>query len=110
MAILDFEPCYLYKSETVEANAVNDDGNRIPSVTNFSKYLRCDIVPAGQANQMDFGDGKLQTYSYTIYVYDKDCKDFSLGERIKFEKDGKLSKPFYVKGFHRYQHQCKIWI
>ena len=109
MSVLNFTPYYLYTS-TEAPGYVDSEGNKHVGVATYSKYIKCDVVPAGQANQKDFGDGILQTYAYTIYVYDKNCRNFSLGEKIKFEKDGGMSKEFIVKGFHRYQHQCKIWI
>jgi len=109
MAVLNMSPCYLYVSET-GASYVDENGNKHVGGTTYEKYIKCDVVPAGQANEIDFGDGVLQTYSYTIYVHKKGCRDFALGEKIKFEKDGNLSGEFLVKGFHRYQHQVKIWI
>lgn len=102
-------PCFLCVALTNEGY-VDENGNKHPGTTTFEDYIKCDVVPAGQANQRDFGDGILQTYSYTIYVHDKCCKDFMLGETIKFKKNGVLSGEFLVKGFHRYQHQCKIWV
>ena len=109
MAVLNMSPCILCTSVTT-GGYVDANGNKHPGVTTYSDYIKCDVVPAGQASQRDFGDGVLQTYSYTIYVYDKHCRDFALGEKIKFRKNGNLSGGFIVKGFHRYQHQCKIWI
>ena len=109
MAVLDMNPCYLYTS-VAGMSYTDANGNRHVGKMTFEKYIRCDVVPAGQATQHDFGDGVVQTYSYTIYIHKKECRDFALGEAVKFEKNGKLSREFLVKGFHRYQHQCKIWI
>ena len=109
MAVLDVSPSFLFTSHTTPSY-VDENGNRHAGSTTYKCYVECDIVPAGQANQRDFGDGILQTYAYTIYIYDQCCRDFELGEKIKFKKDGNLSGEFLVKGFHRYQHQCKIWI
>ncbi len=109
MAVLDMTPCVLLTSQTSEGY-VDGNGNKHIGTTTYSEYLECDVVPAGQANQKDFGDGVLQTYTYTIYIYDPTCKDFDLGEKIKFKKDDIISGEYIVKGFHRYQHQCKIWI
>lgn len=109
MAVLNMTPCYLYICQS-EPSYTDENGNRHVGKEAWSRYLKCDVVPAGQANEQDFGDGKIQTYAYTIYIYDRRCKDFSLGEKIKFLKNNVLSKEFFVKGFHRYQHQCKIWI
>lgn len=52
-------------------------------------------------------------YSYTIYL-PKKTREFVTGEkvRVSFFGDGTLQekKEFSVKGFHRYQHQCKMWV
>lgn len=109
MAVLKMTPSYLYQG-VAQAGYTDSEGNKHPGSIQFEKYLKCDIVPSGPSSQRDFGDGVLQTYSYTIYVFDMSCRNFAIGERIKFKKDGILSGEFLIKGFHRYQHQCKIWI
>lgn len=109
MAILDMTPCYLLTCKS-EPSYVDENGNRHQGRDEWHKYMKCDVVPAGKANEKDFGDGKVQTYTYTIYIYDKNCRDFALGEKVKFCKGCSSSKEFFVKGFHRYQYQCKIWI
>lgn len=109
MGVLNMTPNTLYQGITA-AGYVDENGNKHPATVEFVEYLKCDIVPSGPSAQRDFGDGILQTYSYTIYVFDRRCRNFAIGERIKFKKDGVLSGEYLVKGFHRYQHQCKIWI
>lgn len=109
MTVLRMTPCKLYQGVASEGYT-DEDGNKHPGTIEFVDYIRCDVVPSGASAEKDFGDGVLQTYSYTIYVFDKRCRNFAIGERIKFMKDGILSGEYLVKGFHRYQHQCKIWI
>lgn len=109
MAVLNMTPSYLYQGVT-SAGYTDEDGNKHPGRTEYVRYLKCDIVPSGPSTERDFGDGVLQSYSYTIYVFDRRCRNFAIGEKVKFEKDGRLSGEFLVKGFHRYQHQCKIWV
>ena len=110
MSVLSFKPHHLWTCVTTP-KWVDDDGNVHPGSKQWSRYCKCDIVPAGQANTKDFGDGVVQTYAYTIYL-PTSCRDFELGEQIRLEKFGKYdeSNTYVVKGFHRYQHQCKIWI
>ena len=109
MAVLRMTPCELYQGVKGQSY-IDDDGNKHPGTIEFQKYTKCDVVPSGAAAEKDFGDGVLQTYSYVIFIYNKKCRNFVIGERIKFKKDGQLSGEYLVKGFHRYQHQCKIWI
>ena len=73
----------------------------------------CDAVPAGQANEVTLPDGTVMQYSYSVYL-PKGVREFSTGERVRivFFGEGTLQekKEFTVKGFHRYQHQCKMWV
>lgn len=81
-----------------------------------SKWLflgDCDAVPAGAANEITLPDGVVTTYSYVVYL--KPCDhDFKVGEKVRIKFFGKEPPPdkaeFQVKGYHVYQHQCKIWI
>lgn len=74
---------------------------------------KCDVVPAGQANRLTTPDGVELQYSYTIYL-PKKTREFRTGEKVRviFFCEGTLQekKEFTVKGFHRYQHQCKMWV
>jgi hypothetical protein len=98
------------KSEGYRDRATGDwvDGKE-EWVTN---YCKCDIVPAGKANQITIPDGQVETYSYTIYSLPKSCREFKYGDKIRIKFFGSEDdvKEFTVKGFHRYQMQCKIWV
>jgi hypothetical protein len=109
MGVLNMEPFWLYTSESTPAYT-DENGNRHKGTTTYTKYKRCDVVPAGAANTKDFGDGVTQTYSYTVYLYDRDCRLFAIGEKVKYGRGEWLSKEFVVKGFHRYQTYCIMWI
>lgn len=109
MGVLNMTPNWLYRSSVTDAYT-DENGNRHPGQTTFSKYLPCDVVPAGAANTKDFGDGIIQTYSYTIYIYERCCRHFALGEKVKFSKGSVLSGEFIVKGFHRYQTYSIMWV
>ena len=74
---------------------------------------KCDVVPAGQANEIILPDGIALKYSYTIYL-PKRTREFHTGEKVRiiFNGQGTMQekKEFSVKGFHPYQHQCKLWV
>jgi len=109
MGVLDMKPFWLY-TYTKGMGYIDEDGNKHVGEDTYTKYIRCDVIPSGAANTRDFGDGIMQSYSYTIYVYDRGCKHLSVGEKVRYGKDNFLSKPYLVKGFHRYQTYCILWI
>ena len=109
MSVLNMTPHWLW---TNDGDGYEDaNGNYHATSEDWTKYLKCDIVPAGRSNEIVLPDGSKRTYSYLIYVYDKACRDFELGELVRITRFGKdIEEPFEVLGFQRYQHQCKIWI
>ena len=109
MPVLNTTPHWLW---TCEGEGYDDaKGNYHDGGSEWKKYVKCDIVPNGQAKELSMPDGSTKTYSYVIYVYDMKCRDFELGELVRLTVFGKDDKREYeVLGFHRYQHQCKIWV
>lgn len=109
MAVLNLKPHtlrYLIVSDGYE----EENGDYHEGESLWSEIsIPCDVVPAGKANEVAFEDGVVKTYSYIVYL-SKDCIDFKLGDRIKICLFGETEREFEVKGFHRYQHQCKMWI
>lgn len=112
MAVLDFSAHTL-------SYQILDAGHEDPITGDYVKgcsrwienSYRCDIVPSGKANQIAIPDGSVQTYSYTVYNLPQDCREFRYGDKIRINFFGKRDSQVYsVLGFHRYQHQCKIWI
>ena len=99
----------LTKSEEYE----DENGDFHAGKETWVEVCRCDAVPAGQANKITTPDGMELQYAYTIYL-PKGTREFHTGEkvRISFFGNGTLDekKDFSVKGFHRYQHQCKMWV
>jgi len=114
MAVLDFAAhilCYL--SSDSEGHVDRETGDYVDGKEKWiDNYCRCDIVPAGQANQISIPDGQVETYSYTIYNLPRSCREFKYGDRIRVKMYGNDDdvREFTVKGFHRYQMQCKIWV
>ena len=99
----------LVKGEEYE----DENGDFHAGEDEWVSVCKCDCVPAGQANKLTTPDGAELVYSYTIYL-PKETREFHIGEtvRISFNGKGQLAekKKFAVKGFHAYQHQCKLWV
>ena len=108
MAVLQVKPHRLsYLVEDGGYTDSNGDYQRGPSY--WEGDIQCDAVPAGASNQMQFDDGVTRTYSYTVYL-PKNCKDFKVGEKVRIKLYDNIVRNFEVKGFHRYQMQCKLWL
>ena len=54
-------------------------------------------------------DGSIDYYSYEVHNLPVGIEKFSYGDFIKLEILGAEEVIMKVKGFHRYQLQCKIW-
>ncbi len=112
MPVLKMKPHYLetlVKGEGYE----DENGDFHAGKDEWVILCKCDCVPAGEANKLTTPDGVELVYSYTIYL-PKGMREFRTGEmiRISFNGKGQLAekKEFVVKGFHAYQHQCKLWV
>ena len=112
MSVIDFSAHRLTYQIMARGHEDPETGDYVQGETNWStESYKCDIVPAGRANTIPIPDGSVQDYSYTIYNLPRDCQEFQYGDKIKLQFYGKGDgKIFKVLGFHRYQHQCKIWI
>lgn len=110
MAVLNMKPHVAWVCQST-GNSVDEDGNTIFGTDEWIELSKCDVVPAGQANKIPYGDGETTTYAYTVYL-PVTCRDLSVGERLRLQPfGGDVSETVHlVKGFHRYQHQCKAWI
>lgn len=97
---------YLITSEGYEDD--NGDWHEGES-SQWSDPIACHAVPAGSANEIVYEDGSVSTYTYTIGRLKADCREFKIGEEVKLYVDG-VERRFTVKGFHRWQHQSKIWV
>lgn len=91
----------------------DDNGDYHKGISQWVRLCNCDAVPAGQANQITLPDGTTEQYSYTLYLPKIDW-DFLVGDKVRVIFQGKCILPekreFVVKGFHAYQHQCKLWV
>jgi hypothetical protein len=88
----------------------DENGDYHPGEEHWEGNIPCDAVPStGKAVERVFEDGVLRSYSYTVYL-PSDCRMFTVGDRVKISLLGGIEREFEVKGFHRYQLQCKIWV
>lgn len=112
MAVLDFAAHTLSYQTVTQGYEDPESGDYQESQTYWvENAYKCDIVPAGKADQITIPDGNVQKYSYSVYNLPQDCREFQYGDKIRIKFFGKgEGKLFTVLGFHRYQHQCKIWI
>ena len=75
----------------------DENGNYHAGSSEWKGSIPCDAVPSGKAEERKFEDGVV---SHT----------FTIGDRVKIMLLGGIEREFEVKGFHRYQLQCKIWV
>lgn len=110
MAILMMRPHTLsYLSVTEGYRDENGDYHKGGSEW-VDGYIKCDAVPSGEENVLTYEDGTQAHYSYVVYTK-KNCREFKRNDVIRIAFYGqKPGAEFTVKGFHRYQHQCKIWV
>ena len=91
----------------------DENGDFHKGTEEWEELCRCDAVPAGEAREISLPDGTKTAYSYTIYL-PKKTREFRTGEKVRISFFGKgmleEKKEFTVKGFHAYQHQCKMWV
>lgn len=108
MAVFNKNPHQL--SYLVTTSGYEDDnGDYHEGENHWEGCMPCDAVSAGKAEEKEFEDGVVRSYSYTVYL-PSDCRTFTIGDRVKLGLIGGIQKEFEVKGFHRYQLQCKMWI
>lgn len=113
MSVLDiqndfFKPhklSYLVASDGYE----DEDGNYHHGESAYKGCIPCDAVPSGKAEERTFEDGKIKSYSYTIFL-PANCRTFIIGERVRITLLGGVQREFEVKGFHRWHLQCKLWV
>lgn len=109
MAVIDFKPHSL-RYLVVTPGYDDDKGDYHPGETHWSEEaIPCNAVPAGKAEEREFEDGKIKSYTYTVTLPAL-CRTFGIGDMVRITHLGGIEREYEVKGFHRYQHQCKIWI
>lgn len=109
MSLLNFHTSKLYRQIRKESYT-DEDGNYHHGVTQWKYCCDCDAVPAGEANKIAIPDGSVDYYSYIVYNIPVGVKKFEYGDFIKLITLGNEEVILKVKGFHRYQLQCKLWV
>lgn len=107
MSVLQFQPHKLYVAR-VSDGYEDEHGDYHKGTAAWVPLGRCDAVPAaGQDSVITLDDGRQTSVSYVIYVR-RLSEDLSYGDKIRVEYNGHAAE-LEVKGFRRYQLQCKIW-
>ena len=108
MSVIDLVP-HTLRYLKVNDGYEDENGDWHKGSEEWSEPIACHAVPAGAANIITFPDGTTATYSYAIGRLAPDCREFMIGDKILLNVLG-IERSFQVKGFHRYQLQCKLWV
>lgn len=109
MSLLNFKASKLYRQTKTEGYTdVNGDYHH--GKIKWEYCCSCDVVPAGEANKIAIPDGSIDFYSYTVYNIPVCVKKFNYGDFVRLLVLGEEEVILKVKGFHRYQLQCKLWV
>lgn len=106
MSVLRFKPYHL-AAYTISEGHTLSNGDYVKGEEKLGEWLECDAVPSGEAAERTFEDGTRSSYSYTVYLR-ADCPAFKVGDKVRLRRD--TEQDYMVKGFHRYQHQAKLWL
>lgn len=109
MAVITLRP-HILQYKVFTEGYEDSNGDYHEGVERWEGYIPCDAVPAnGKSNEMQFEDGKVKKYSYVVYL-DANVRNFSIGEIVRIRLLGGNVMEFDVKGFQRWQMQCKLWV
>ena len=110
MAILDFRASYVEYLDGATEGYYDKRGEWHEGHEQWKFLAKCNVMQAGQENQIALPDGTVERYSYTIGGLPRNCRKFHYGERIRIHMLGCCDyDERTVKGFQRYQFQCKIY-
>lgn len=113
MSVMNFAPHTLDYLAVVPGHDDEDTGDHIHGSESWVEgYCKCDMVPAGSADTVTTPDGQVEPYSFTIYNLPRTCRKFAYGDKVRVKMFGNDEdvRELVVKGFHRYQMQCKMWV
>mgnify|MGYP000088476694 FL=1 len=106
--ILDDRPHRLQYQVTTPGYE-DENGDYHEGESHYEGDIPCRHVPSGKAEEKEFEDGVVRKYSAVVRL-DTDCREFSIGDRIKLILLGGIEREYEVKGFHRYQLCAKLWV
>lgn len=107
MAIIGFRESWLEYS-TQSPAAYDENGDLVGGSHEWTGHISCDVAVSGGAAEITLPNGVVTRYSYTLNL-DRDCREFRYGDRIRLHVLGYEGVELTVKGFHRYQLQCRLW-
>lgn len=87
----------------------DENGDYHEGESHLEGDVPCRYVPSGKAEEREFEDGIVRKYSAVVRL-DADCREFSIGDRIKLILPEGIEREYEVKGFHRYQLCTKLWV
>lgn len=109
MSVLKLRP-HLLEYLKLSGGYEDENGDYHEGQNEWVGSIPCDAVPSsGQAIEKAFEDGVTRSYSYVVYM-SAGVSPFSIGDKIRINfTDGRVVETD-VKGFQRYQLQCKMWV
>ena len=111
MSLLDFN-AYMLEYFEEGTSSYDENGDYQEAAGEWIEWGMCNAVPAGRNNLIGLpnGDGRQVAFSFTINLHDPHAREFKHGERIRLTTiDGMETVELTVKGFARYQLQCKLY-
>lgn len=87
----------------------DDNGDYHEGESHYEGDIPCRLVPNGKAEEREFEDGVVRTYSAIVRL-DADCIEFAIDDKVKLFLLGGIEREYKVKGFHRYQMYAKLWV
>ena len=110
MSILDFRASYVEYLDGSTEGYYDKHGVWHEGDETWCFLAKCNVMQSGQESKISIPDGSVEHYTYTIGGLPKDCREFVYGERIRIHiLGGEDYDERTVKGFQRYQFQCKIY-
>lgn len=106
--ILDDRPHRLQYLVTIPGYE-DENGDYHQGESCYKGDIPCRHVPSGKAEEKEFEDGVVKKYSAIIRL-DTDCREFAIDDKVKLFLLGDIEREYKVKGFHRYQTHCKLWV
>ncbi|WP_455636512.1 hypothetical protein [Parabacteroides sp.] len=87
----------------------DDNGDYHQDESHYEGDIPCRHVTNGKAGEREFEDGVVRTYSAIIRL-DADCREFSIGDKVRLSLLGGIEREYEVKGFNRNQMYARLWV
>lgn len=104
------EPEYDEDGNLIIPDEEEEDNNEDHVKDSWSDYIPCRYETNTKALAITLDTGDAYIYNYIIYL-DYSGVEFKCGDNIKlFDQDDNPRGEFIIKGYHRGQLNCKIWV